>query len=154
MLNVPVTEIYAPMGARLSPSPSIKWQSEVILFVRLYPRITRRATGERKSVSLLMNAVVIMNKKALIITNTAAALAPIIPEGISLFFVLGLRASNFLSASLLNPIAAFRAKIMQSIISRSSLMLKLYSSFDTASEKPIRAKGIAKTVWLNFTSEK
>ena len=79
---------------------------------------------------------------------------PIIPEGISLFFVLGLSASNFLSASLLNPIAAFRAKIMHRIIRRSSLILKSYSSSDTASEKPISAKGIAKTVWLNFTREK
>ena len=132
MLNVPVTEIYAPTGARLSPNPSIKWQSEEILLVRLYPRITRRATGERKRVNRLMNAVVMMNIMALMMINAVAALVPIIPDGISLFFVLGLRASNLLSASLLNPIAAFRAKIMQSIISRSSLMLKSYSSFDTA----------------------
>ena len=101
-----------------------------------------------------MNDVVTIKSTALTITNIAAALLPIIPEGISLFLVLGLRASNFLSASLLNPIAAFRAKIMHSIISSSSLRLKLYSGSDTASEKPISAKGIAKTVWLNFTSEK
>jgi hypothetical protein len=146
MLNVPVTEIYAPIGARLRPNPSIKWQSEVILLVRLYPSITSRATGERKRVSRLMNAVVIMKRMALITINAAADLVLIIPEGISLFFVLGLSASNLLSASLLNPMAAFLAKIIQSIIKRSNLILKSFSFAETASEKPIRAKGIAKIV--------
>ena len=79
-----------------------------------------------------MNDVETMNNTALIITKIAAALLPIIPEGISLFLVLGLRASNFLSASLLNPIAAFRAKIMHSTISSSSFRLKLYSGSDTS----------------------
>src|SRR5512137_2811021 len=104
MLKVPVTEMYAPMGARLNPNPRIKWQSDVILFVILSPSIISRATGERKRVSLLMNAVVITNKAELIITKAAAALSPIIPAGISLFFVLGFSESNLLSAILLNPI--------------------------------------------------
>jgi hypothetical protein len=43
---------------------------------------------------------------------------------------------------------------MQSIISSRILILKENSSFETAIVKPIRAKGIAKTVWLNFTREK
>lgn len=154
MSKLPVTEIYAPVGARLKPRPTTKWQRKVIRFVRLYPRIIIRATGERKRVNRLMNAVVMMNSKALMIINAAAAPGLIKPEGISLFLVLGLRASNFLSTSLLKPIAALRAKIMQRIISKSSLRLKLYSSFETASEKPISAKGIAKTVWLNLTNEK
>jgi hypothetical protein len=54
----------------------------------------------------------------------------------------------------LKPIAVFLAKIMQRITRSNNLILKLYSGFDTASENPINAKGIAKTVWLNFTSEK
>ena len=154
ILKFPVTEIYAPMGARLSPNPSTKWHSEVILLVRLYPRIIRSATGDKNRVKLFMNPAVIINRTAFAITNAAADLGPIIPEGISLFLVLGLSASKFLSASLLNPIAALRAKIIQRIIRRSSLKLKLNSPFYTASENPIRAKCIAKTVWLNFTSDK
>src|SRR5450759_917946 len=154
MLKAPVTEIYAPIGARLSPSPRIKWQSTVNLFVRLYPRITSSATGERNKVSLLMKKVVKINSIALRITKAEAAFELIIPLGISLFWVRGLRASNLLSTSLLKPMAAFLAKIMQRITNRSNFKLKLYSTLETASENPIRAKGIAKTVWLNFTSEK
>jgi hypothetical protein len=146
MLNLPVTEIYAPIGARLRPNPSIKWQSDVNLLVRLYPSITRRATGESRRVSRLMKAVVKMKRPELITMNIVAALGSIIPEGISLFFVLGLRASNLLSTSLLNPIAAFLAKIMHNIIRRRILMLKSFSSPNTASDKPIMAKGMAKTV--------
>ena len=134
MLNFPVNEIYAPIGARLSPRPRIKWHRKVNLFVRLYPRIIIRATGERYRVSGLMNDVETINSTTLIITKIAAALLPIIPEGISLFLVLGLRASNFLSASLLKPIAALRAKIMHRTIRSSSLRLKLYSGSDTARE--------------------
>jgi hypothetical protein len=124
----------------------MKWQRKVNLLVKLYPKIISRATGERKRVNRFMKPVVKIKRMELIMINTAAALVPTTPEGISLLFVLGLSASKFLSASLLNPIAAFRAKIMHSIISRSSLKLKSNSSFDTASEKPIRAKGIAKIV--------
>ena len=127
---------------------------QVNLLVRLYPRIISRATVKDKSVRGFMKAVVIINNAALTMTKIAAALLPIIPEGISLFLVLGLSASNLLSASLLNPIAALRAKIMHRTISSRSLRLKVYSGSDTASEKPISANGIAKTVWLNFTSEK
>jgi hypothetical protein len=50
--------------------------------------------------------------------------------------------------------AAFLAKIIQRIIRRSNLKLKLNSSLVNASENPIMAKGIAKTVWLNFTRAK
>jgi hypothetical protein len=88
------------------------------------------------------------------ITNIAAALALMMPEGISLFMVLGLSESKSLSANLLNPIAVFLAKIIQRMTRSSNLMLKSNSGFDTASEKPMRAKGIAKTVWLNLTREK
>jgi len=42
--------------------------------------------------------------------------------------------------------AAFLAKIMQRIIRRSNLRLKCWFSSDTASEKPMSANGIAKTV--------
>jgi len=105
-------------------------------------------------VSRLKSPLVIINNNALAMTKMAAALVLIAPDGISLFFVLGLSASNLLSASLLNPIAAFLANIMQSIISRNSFILKLYSSWATAKENPISANGMAKIVWLNFTSEK
>jgi ammonia channel protein AmtB len=87
-------------------------------------------------------------------TNIAAALVLMMPEGISLLMVLGLSESKSLSASLLNPIAVFLAKIIQRMTRSSNLILKSNSGFDTASEKPMRAKGIAKTVCLNFTREK
>ena len=87
-------------------------------------------------------------------TNIAAALVLMVPEGISLLLVLGLSESNFLSATLLKPIAVFLAKIIHRITSISNLILKSNSGFDTASVKPISAKGIAKTVWLNLTREK
>src|SRR5664280_889412 len=124
----------------------MKWHKAVYLLVRLYAKTIRIAIGERIRVRRFMKAVVIMKRDALIITNIVAARMLIIPRGISPSFVLGLRASNRLSAILLNPIAALRAKIMQSIIRRKSLRLKLYSLCDTASEKPISANGIAKTV--------
>jgi hypothetical protein len=108
--------------------------------------ITSKATGDKNSVNRFMNPVVTINRQALIITNAVAALTLINPEGISLLLVLGLRASKSLSASLLNPIAVFRARIIQRITKRSNLILKSDSCFETASENPIRAKGIANTV--------
>jgi hypothetical protein len=43
---------------------------------------------------------------------------------------------------------------MHRITSRSNLRLKLFPLLLTARVKPIRAKGIAKIVWLNLTKEK
>jgi hypothetical protein len=87
-------------------------------------------------------------------TNMDAEFLLIIPAGISLPLVLGLSESNLLSASLLNPIAAFRANTMHSKISKSTLILKSYSSSDTPRENPINAKGIAKIVCENLTRAK
>jgi hypothetical protein len=123
-------------------------------FDSVYPRIIKRATGDRNSVSLFIKPVVIINRAAFTITKNAAALVLIFPVGIYLFFVLGLRASKLLSASRLNPIAALRAKIIQSITSRRSFKLNTLSVVATARAKPIMANGIAKTVWLNLTREK
>ena len=87
-----------------------------------------------------------MNNKEFATTNTAADPVAIFPDGISLFLVLGFSESNLLSASLLKPIAAFRAKIMHRIIKRKDLILKSSSGLDIARENPIKAKGIANTV--------
>jgi hypothetical protein len=104
-----------------------------------------------------------------------AWLAEIIPLGISLIAVLGFFASKFLSKYLLKDIAALRAVIMQRI-TRINLPDKSAKEPGTAEKifscglvchpgsisesfflqaripkkKPIRAKGIAKMVWLNF----
>jgi hypothetical protein len=101
-----------------------------------------------------MNPAAITKRREFIITKITADLEPIFPEGSSLLLVLGLRASNFLSANLLKAIAAFLAKIMHKIIRISSLMLKLFPSPQTASENPINANGMANTVWLNLTSDR
>src|SRR4030042_3106057 len=154
ILKVPVTEIYAPMGAKLSPNPRMKWQRYVILLARLYPRITKRATGDRIRVRRLINPEVTIKNTEFIITNRAADRGPILPDGNSLLSVLGFSESIFLSARRLKPIAAFLAKIMQRIIRIRSLKLNVYSFPDTANANPIMAKGMAKTVWRNFTSEK
>jgi len=54
----------------------------------------------------------------------------------------------------LNAIAAFQAKIIQSSIRNSFNQLNSCVVVVTARKKPIIAKGIAKTVWANNTSEK
>jgi hypothetical protein len=48
----------------------------------------------------------------------------------------------------------FLAKIIARITRSSSFILNEYSGFDTARANPIRAKGMANTVWLNFTRAK
>ena len=101
-----------------------------------------------------MKYVVAMNSAALIIINNVAAPGEMIPEGISRFFVLGFFSSNFLSTSRLNPIAEFLANTMHRIIRRRSLRLNRRSPSEMPREKPIRANGMANTVWLNLTSEK
>jgi hypothetical protein len=82
----------------------------------------------------------------LIITKTVAALVLILPEGISLLFVLGLSESNLWSAILLKPIAAFLAKTMQRIMSRSKRILKCSFPLVTPRVNPIRANGMANRV--------
>lgn len=113
-----------------------------------------RATGDNIRVSLLMKPAVIINRIEFTITKMPADRLLIIPEGISLAAVLGFIASYLLSASLLNPMAAFLAKIMHKITRIRSLRLKEYSSFEIARKKPIRAKGMANTVWLKRTRDK
>ena len=132
----------------------MKWLSDVNRFESEYPRIISKATGERQSVRILINPVVIIKRTELTITKKVAALMLIAPAGISLFLVLELSASKRLSAILLNPMAAFLAKIMQRIIRKSNLRLKCWFSSDTAREKPMSANGIANTVWLNLIREK
>ena len=81
------------------------------------------ATGDKINVRELMKKVVEMNNTTFMITKMAAERLSILPEGISREAVLGFSASNFLSASRLNPIAEFLAKIMHNIMSRNSLPL-------------------------------
>jgi len=105
-------------------------------------------------VSLFIKAAAITNRIELMTTNTIAETIPILPDGISLFYVLGLRVSKFLSTIRLNPIAAFRAKIIHKMIRINSLILKSFSVLATARENPTSAKGIANMVWPNLTNEK
>ena len=95
-----------------------------------------------------------MNKMQFTITNVKASLAEILPAGISLVTVLGFFASIFLSKYLLNAIAAFLAKTMQSITSKNSNQLNGFAVEVTPKKKPIKAKGSAKMECANKTSEK
>ena len=87
-------------------------------------------------------------------TNQRAALAFIVPAGISLIAVREFFLSIFLSMYRLNAMAALRAKTIQS----STFSNKCHSNEAgvkcTAKKKPISAKGIAKMVWENFTNDR
>lgn len=78
----------------------------------------------------------------------------IIPVGISRNAVRGFNESKVLSVIRLKAMAAFLANAMQSIIKIS----KCHDIFSLekwiARKNPIKAKGIAKIVWLKVTSEK
>ena len=80
------------------------------------------------------------------ITNVSAATGLTTPFGISLTAVREFCASMFLSMYLLNAIAAVLAKIMQRITLNKSSNSKCDSGRVMAIVKPIKAKGIAKTV--------
>ena len=88
------------------------------------------------------------------ITKVKASLADILPAGISLVTVLGFFASIFRSKYLLNAIAAFLAKTIQSITSTKSNQLNGFAVVVTPKKKPIKAKGMAKIECANKTSEK
>jgi hypothetical protein len=88
--------------------------------------------------------VVVINKRELIITNTSAELAFILPFGISrISEVLGFAVSISLSIYLLKAIAAERAKTIQR--NTKTKIFQLISLFE-AKKKPIKANGIAKMV--------
>jgi len=103
---------------------------------------------------LLKNPEQIINKIALIIVNIIEFLRLIFPLGISRFVVLGFFLSISLSQKRLNDIAVFRANIIHKITKTSEAHSKESGSCRIAKENPRKAKGIAKTVWLNFISEK
>ena len=46
-LNEPVTAKYAPMGASAKPMPKTTWHNAVNRLVRLYPKITTKAMGDK-----------------------------------------------------------------------------------------------------------
>lgn len=88
------------------------------------------------------------------ITNVSAAAGEICPAGISRIFVLGFFSSKERSINRLKAIAALRAVTMHASIRRNVLRLKGCELFSSPRKNPIKANGNAKTVWLNFTSEK
>ena len=76
----------------------------------------RSLVGSEMCIRDRIRIVVVINKKELIITNTSAELAFILPFGISrISEVLGFAVSISLSIYLLKAIAAERAKTIQSI---------------------------------------
>lgn len=81
------------MGASDSPSPRTKWHKKVNRLVRLYPKTTNKAIGDKKNTNLFMNQVVPMNNIILIIIKMNAAEAFILPAGISLTEVRGFNLS-------------------------------------------------------------
>ncbi len=103
-------------------------------------------------------------------TNSNAFFEVIMPAGISLTDVRVFFASKFLSSQRLNAMAAERAKIMQRMTSMNILNKVRISCGEKTSvcqpgttecgvekipkKNPINAKGIAKMVWENFTSDK
>ena len=100
-----------------------------------------------------MKEVTTINSKELIITNTNAFFAVIVPFGISLSCaVLSFALSISLSIYRLNAMAADRAKIIHSTTYIRITHSKLYDF--VAKKNPINAKGIAKIVWLNFIKDK
>ena len=90
-------------------------------------------------------------------TNSIAFLEVIIPEGISLIAVRGFKASNVLSSHRLKAMAALLAKIIHATTNKNTCHHG-FSFVDLvcarARKNPINAKGIAKMVCENFTSER
>jgi TctA family transporter len=78
-------------------------------------------------------------------TKNQADFKLILPEGISLWLVLGLNLSIFLSAILLNPIAADLAPVIARIMKK--IWLRVMSVYLEARTTAERAKGRAKIVW-------
>ena len=111
------------------------------------------AIGDNAKQSELIKYVVAINSKELMMTKSKAEFALILPFGISLIAaVLGLVESISLSIYRLKAIAADRANTIQSTTYKSVIHS---NSFDfSAKKKPIRAKGIANMVWLNFINER
>lgn len=95
-----------------------------------------------------------MNSIEFIITKTNAELALTILAGISLDAVRGFASSISLSKYLLNAIAALRANIIHNTTNTNNCQLAGWLASFIAKKKPISAKGIAKTVWLNFIKDK
>jgi hypothetical protein len=92
--------------------------------------------------------------RELIITKVSAECGFTIPLGISRIAVLGFCTSISRSIYRLKAIAAFLAVTIHPIINSRSLKLKCDSVKPIAIEKPAIAKGRAKIVWLNLTSDK
>ena len=92
----------------------------------------------------------------LITVKSKAFLAEIIPAGTSRAAVRGFLASKVLSKYRLKAMAAFRAVTMHTSMRTKVSTLKGCSlgSKKNAKAKPIKAKGKAKMVWLNFTRAK
>ena len=76
------------------------------------------------------------------------------PAGISRTAVQAFFSSKRRSMYRLKPIAADRAKTMQSRTFAKSVQSRLVPDASTPKKYPIIAKGSAKTVWLNFTNDK
>lgn len=124
-----------------------KWHAHVNLLVKEYKKITKIAKGEslkHSGFNIHAENIKITRHK---IVNRIASQSLIFPVGISLFAVLGLRASIFLSIILLKPKAAALAvtiaKIIQNIFSNSGIP-------PAASMAPVKAKGRANTLCSIF----
>ena len=109
-----------------------------------------RATGDSASVKGLSIPALAMNSALQVMTIVQAAGSDIFPVGISRCAVRSLRASIFRSTMRLKPIAALRAKTMQRIMKKSFHAMFSPPSLH-AMVNPIRAKGIANSVWEKRT---
>jgi hypothetical protein len=83
-----------------------------------------------------------------------AAFEPIIPEGISLTAVRGLRASMLRSAQRLKLMAALRANTMQSSTFSANEKERASGACRIASKNPVAANGRANRVCENLTRER
>ena len=113
------------------------------------------AIGDKRKQIKFIKKADSMKNNAFTITNINACRDEIIPEGISLDWVLGLILSILRSAHLLNAIAAFLAVIIQIKTRPSNFKFNISKPTTRVPMiKPIAANGKAKTVWLNFIRDK
>lgn len=101
-----------------------------------------------------MNQVVAINKTLLSIVNISPDRGEMTPAGISRIAVRGFLLSISRSNQRLNAIAALLAKTIQRMTSNSVRQLNDAGEAAVARKKPTKANGRAKTVWLNFISDK
>lgn len=136
-------------GAKPIEKPKMKWQSQVNLFEKEYPKRIIRVGKESRQVMGLMNQLAIKNPKEDKTTNNIAERFEIFPAGISRFLVRSFCESMSVSTIRLKPIAADLAKTIESKI-RIERIVQSKTDFPCVFKKArinaIPAKGRANSV--------